>query len=71
MASRYSQEYFFQDTLMNVSFRNLNEVIHPNAENIAEYIHHYVSAVFVNASFWNDQSNYSEKSNIKGIITTT
>ena len=56
MASRYSQEYFFQHTFMNVSFRNLNEIIHPNAENIPEYIRHYASAVFVNASFWNDQS---------------
>ena len=50
MASRYSQEYLFQHTLMNVSFRN------PNGENIREYIHHYASAVFVNVSFWNDQS---------------
>ena len=56
MASRYSQEYFFQHTLMNVSFRNLNEIIHPNAENIPEYIRHYASAVFVNGSFWNEQS---------------
>ena len=55
MASRYSQEYFFQHTLMNVSFRNLNEIIHPNAENIPECISHYASAVFVNGSFWNDQ----------------
>ena len=46
MASRYSREYSFQHTLMNVSFRNLNEIIHPNAENIPEYIRHYASAIF-------------------------
>ena len=41
---------------MNVSFRNLNEIIHTNAENIPEYIRHYASDVFVNGSFWNDRS---------------
>ena len=69
MTLRYSQGYFLQHKLMNVSFRNLNEIIHPNAENIPEYIRHmhllyslmhlsrtYASAVFVNASFWNHQS---------------
>ena len=50
-ASRYTQEYFFQPTLMNVSFRNLNEIIHPNAEKIPEYICHYASAAFVNSTF--------------------
>ena len=54
MASRYTQEYFFQHTLMNVPFRDLNEIIHPNAENIPEYIRHYASAIFVNGSFWDD-----------------
>ena len=51
MASRYTQEYFFQHTLMNISFGNLNEIIHPNAENIPEYICHFASAAFVNADF--------------------
>ena len=46
MASRYTQEYFFQHTLMNVSFTNLNKIIHPNAESIPEYIRHYASAMF-------------------------
>ena len=57
MASRYTQEYFFQHSLMNISFRNLNEIIHPNAENIPEYIRHFASAVFVNGDFWNDDAN--------------
>ena len=34
MASRYSQEYFFQHSLMNISFTDLNEIIHPNAGSI-------------------------------------
>ena len=57
MASRYSQEYFFQHSLMNISFRNLNEIIHPNAENIPDYIRHFASAVFVNGGFWSDDAN--------------
>ena len=36
MASRYAQEYFFQHALMNVSFTDLNEIIHPKAEDISE-----------------------------------
>ena len=55
-ASRYTQEHFFQDTLMNVSFRNLNEIIHSNADNIPEYIRHYASAIFANGSFSNNSS---------------
>lgn len=53
MASRYTQEYLFQHTLMNVSFTDLNEIIHLMPENIPEYIWHYASAVFTNDSFWN------------------
>ena len=66
MASRYSQEYSFQHTLMNVSFRNLNEIIHPNAENIPEYIRHYASAIFVNGSFWNDPSKILDEIKFEG-----
>ena len=57
MASRYTQEYFFQHSLMNIKLRNLNDIIHPNAENIPEYIRHFASAVFVNGDFWNDDAN--------------
>ena len=38
MTLKYNQEYFFQHTLMNVPFNNLNQIIHPNAENFPEYI---------------------------------
>ena len=66
MASRYSQEYFFQHTLMNVSLRNLNEIIHPNAENIPDYIRHYASAMFVNKSFSNDNSKILQELQLEG-----
>ena len=66
MASRYTQEYFFQHTLMNVSFTNLNEIIHPNAESIPEYIRHYASAMFVNCSFWDDQIKVIEELQMEG-----
>ena len=36
MASRYTQEYFFQHTLMNVSFTYLSEIIHRNTESIPQ-----------------------------------
>ena len=61
MASRCTQEYFFQHTLMNVSFMDLNEVIHPMAEDIPEYIRHCASAMFVNESFWNDSNKVLEE----------
>ena len=54
MASRYSQEYFFQHSLMNIPFTDLNEIIHPNAESIPEHIRHFASAIFINGSFWNN-----------------
>ena len=51
MASRYTQEYFFHYMLMNVSFTDLNEIIHPQAEDIPEYIRHlcqcYVCKLFI------------------------
>ena len=66
MASRYTQEHFFQHTLMNVSFMDLNEIIHPMAENIPEYIRHFASAVFVNDSFWNDPNKVLEELKMEG-----
>ena len=56
MASRYNQEYFFQHSLMNIPFTDPNEIIHPNAENIPEYIRHFASAIFVNESFWQNSN---------------
>ena len=61
MASRYSQEYFFQQSLMNMSFTDPNEIIHPNAESIPEYIRHFASAMFVNKSFWNNSNAITEE----------
>ena len=61
MASRYSQEYFFQHSLMNMSFTDPNEIIHPNAESIPEYIRHFASAMFVNKSFWNNSNAITEE----------
>ena len=66
MASRYTQEYFFQHTLMNVFFMDLNEIIHPNAEDIPEYIRHYGSAIFVNDLFWNDSNKVLEDLKMEG-----
>ena len=66
MASRYTQEYFFQHTLMNVSFTDLNEIIHPQAEDIPEYIRHYASAVFVNGAFWNDSNRVLGEMKMEG-----
>ena len=51
---------------MNVSFRNLNEIIHLNAKNIPEYICHYASATFVNGAFWNDSSKIEEDMTFEG-----
>ena len=45
MASRFNQEYFFQHSLMNIPFTYPNEIIHPNAENIPEYIRHYAKHI--------------------------
>ena len=61
MASRYSQEYFFQHCLMNVPFSNLNDIIHPNAENIPEYICHFASAMFKDGSFWMYRKSFAEE----------
>lgn len=66
MASRYTQDYFFQHTLMNVSFTDLNEIIHPLGENIPEYIRHYPSAVFINDSFWNDSNKVLDELKMEG-----
>ena len=66
MASRYTQEYFLQHTLMNVSFTDLNEIIHPQAEDIPENIRHYASAVFVNGAFWNDSNRVLDEMKMEG-----
>ena len=66
MASRYTHEYFLQHALMNVSFTALNEVIHPNAENIPEYIRYFASAIFANDSFWNDSNKVLQELKMEG-----
>ena len=61
MASRYSQEYFFQHSLMNIPFTDWDEIIHPNAESIPEHIRHFASVIFVNESFWNNPNAVTEE----------
>ena len=51
---------------MNASFTNLNEIIHPNAESIPEYIRHYASAMFVNSSSWEDRIKVFEEIEMEG-----
>ena len=46
---------------MNMSFTDPNEIIHPNAESIPEYIRHFASAMFVNESFWNNSNAITEE----------
>ena len=66
MASRYSQEYFFQHCLMNILFTDLNEIIHPSAESIPEYIRHFTSALFVTDSFWNNVNAITHELQVEG-----
>ena len=66
VASQYSQEYFFQHSLMSISFTDPNEILHRNAESIPEYIWHFASALFVNGSFWNNTDAITEELQIKG-----
>lgn len=58
--SRYNQEYFFQHSLMNIPFSNLNEIIHPNAGDISENLRHFASAVFTNGECWNNNAKIRE-----------
>ena len=51
---------------MNISFRNLNEIIHLNAENIPGYIRLYASAMFVNETFWSDNSKIPQELQLEG-----
>ena len=66
MSSRCSQEYIFQHSLMNIPFTDLNEIIHPQAESIPEYIRHFASAMFVNGSFWNNSDAITKELQIEG-----
>ena len=66
MASRYSQEYFFQHCLMNIRFTDLNEIIHPRAESIPEYTRHFASALFANDSFWNNVNAITHELQVEG-----
>ena len=61
--------WVFLSAYPDVSFRNLNEIIHLNAGNIPEYIRHYASAAFVNGDFWNDLSKIEENMKFKGYHT--
>ena len=54
---------------MNVSFTDLNEIIHPQAQNIPEYIRHYASAVFINGSFWNDLNRLQDELNMEAHLS--
>ena len=45
---------------MNIPFSNLNEIIHPNAENISENLRQFASAIFTNEEYWNNNAKIRE-----------
>ena len=51
---------------MNILFTDLNEIIHPNAESIPEYIRHFASALFVTDSFWNNVNAITHELQVEG-----
>ena len=57
MASRYNAVYFFQHSLMNIPFQDINGIIHPNAENIPPHLLHYASAIYHNSQYWQNLDN--------------
>ena len=57
MASRYNAVYFFQHSLMNIPFQDVNSIIHPNAENIPPHLLHYASARYHNSQYWQNIDN--------------
>ena len=66
MASHYNQEYFFQHLFTSITLTDLNEIIHPNAENIPEYIRHFASAMFVMKSFWHNSNAIIKELQLEG-----
>ena len=54
MASRYNSVYLFQHSLMNLPFVNINNIIHPNAENTPHPLLHFASAMYYNSQYWED-----------------
>ena len=66
MASHYNQEYFFQHLFTNITLTDLNEIIHPNAENIPEYIRHFASAMFVMKSFSHNSNAIIKELQLEG-----
>ena len=57
MASRYNAVYFFQRSLMNIPFQDINSIIHPNAENMPPHLLHYASAIYHNSQYWQNIDN--------------
>ena len=51
---------------MNISFTDLDEIIHPNAESIREYISHFSCAIFVSESFWNNPNAITKELQMEG-----
>ena len=51
---------------MIISFIDLDEIIHPNAESIPEYILHFSCAIFVSESFWNNPNTITKELQMEG-----
>ena len=51
---RNNKDCLCQHSLMNIQFTNLNDIIHPKAGIIPEYMHRFASAMFTNNKYWNN-----------------
>ena len=74
MTLTHTHKDFFQHTLINILFTDLNEILHQQPQKVSQYISHDASAVLVYDSFWRAKTrqwiNRKMKGNIKGITYT-
>lgn len=52
MTLTHTHKDFFQHTLINILFTDLNEILHQQPQKVSQYISHDASAVLVYDSFW-------------------
>ena len=66
MRSFFSEEFFYQDLVLNYAQKNANELFHPNGHEFPEQIRNFAAAWFLRPEIWSQEKSVKWYLNLQG-----
>lgn len=66
MCSLFSEDYFYQDLVLNYPYQSSDELVHPNDAELPKQIRNFVAALHLRPEFWHEEKRLQSFLNLQG-----